>query len=416
MEVAGVLNHFFRHEYGKLTSRITHLVGTDNIQQAEDIVQDVIEKAFEVWKIKGVPENPEGWLYTAARNKTIDYLRQAKKQNFLTLEKLVDQSFPEVHREDPDDQQIRMMFVCCHPSLSEESQVALMLKTLSAFSVAEIARAFITNEETIAKRLYRAKEQFRNDPVSFELPDATDLLPRLDSVLKTIYLIYHEGFHSTHHATPIREELIEEAIRLLSIIIEHPVGKQPQSLALMALFCFHTARIPARMDHHDQILTLPEQDRSRWNQEMIRAGENFLSQASRGDTISRYHLEAAIAFEHCSAKHYSNTRWDRILKYYDLWLTIQPDPVIQLNRMVALAEVRGAADALKELDLLLNDKLKDYYLYYAIAAELHTRLNNPLDAKINWEQARMRTQSPREIELIDRKLKILDFQLRKDSF
>jgi RNA polymerase sigma factor (sigma-70 family) len=411
------LEHLFRHESGKLVSVLTKIFGPHNLELAEDVVQDTLLKALERWKYHGIPDNPSAWLFTAARNKALDVLRRDKYHKefaaeispLLKSEYSVRPTLENLLKEDQiEDEQLQMMFVCCHPSVSEEGQVALILKTLCGFSVVEIAKAFLTSDETITKRLYRAREQFREKKVEFEMPSPQDLQSRLDNVLTAVYLIFNEGYSSSYHDSLVREDLVEESLRLGKMLTDHPLTNRPESQALLALMCFQSARIPARVNKEGNLVQLKDQDRKLWSQEMVALGIKYLEGASVGDKISPYHLEAAIAHEHCVAKTYSHTDWKKILKLYDWLLEIKPDPLVALNRLIVLGEVDGPAAALKEIEKLSGfERVQNYYLYPAVMGEWHTQLGQKNDAKRHFERALELTHSATEKQLLMGKIEKL---------
>lgn len=391
---------------------MTKIFGLTNIEIAEDIVQDVLLKALENWKLKGIPQNPSAWLMLAAKNKTLDFLRHRKLE-----EKYAKQITPLLQSEytigttlntyfsenEIKDDQLRMMFVCCHEAINEESQIALILKTLCGFSIPEIAKAFLTNETNINKRLYRAKEKFRELDIQFEIPSVAEIENRLDRVLKALYLLFNEGYNSTHNDSLIREDLAAEALRLNIILAQHPSGDIPKTHALLALMYFHGARFSARLDGKGNILLLKEQDRSLWDSEMIQAGIETLEKASEGNVISTYHIEAAIACEHCISKSYDSTNWHNILNYYDGLLAISPSPLIKLNRAVIIAEIRGADAALTEL-MNIEQELNSYYLLSATRGDLYFQKKDFPTASKMYKQASSLTSSPVEKKLLQKKI------------
>ena len=287
-----------------MVSVLTRIFGIGKLELAEDVVQDTLLKALQLWGYQGIPLNPRAWLYQVAKNRALDMLRheklknthsgEIKKQFGPETEELLDNQTMFEPGEIKDDQ-LRMIFSCCHPSLSIESQVALTLKTLCGFSIAEIAHSFLTSEETIAKRLYRAREKLREEKIAFEIPSGWGLASRLEAVLSVIYLLFNEGYSSSNSDTLIREDLCEEAMRLCILLSEHPAGDKPQTYALLSLMCLNAARFDARMDSHGSIILLREQDRTKWNRALIGKGIEFLDKASAGDNFSPYHAEAAIA-------------------------------------------------------------------------------------------------------------------------
>jgi RNA polymerase sigma factor (sigma-70 family) len=412
--VRPLIDNLFRREAGKMTAVLTRIFGPHNLELAEDVVQDTLLKALEHWKIQGIPDNPSAWMFTAARNKALDVLRRERhKKEFadhtssllrseysaaITIDHLL-----QAH--DIQDEQLRMMFVCCHPGIPEEAQVALILKTLCGFSVAEIAKAFLSNEENITKRLYRARQHFRENKVHFELPPVHALEARLENVHTAIYLLFNEGYSATHHEQLIRDDLVEEALRLGNMLIRNPVTRQPESLALLALMCFQAARLYGRVDERGNLKLLKDQDRTKWNQELILQGQVFLNQSSGGAKISSYHLEAAIAHEHCSAKSYRETNWKKILQFYDWLLQVKADAIVSLNRLIAYAEVHGVKAALPEMEKLQADPaLKDYYLLYATLGDWNAQSGNKEVATKLLHIAATLTQTPAEKKFLHGKI------------
>ncbi len=409
-----LLDNLFRHESGKLVSILTKIFGPHNLELAEDVVQDTLLKALEHWKFHGTPENPSAWLFTSARNKALDVIRRERhhKEFAAEVSPLLKSEYSAgitlnhlVNASEIEDEQLRMMFVCCHPSVAEEGQIALILKTLCGFSVGEIAKAFLTSEETITKRLYRARQEFRTQKIAFALPNPKELQERLNNVLTAIYLIFNEGYNSSYHDSLIREDLVEESLRLGKMLLDHPLTHQPETLALLSLLCFQSARLYGRVDRSGHLIRLKDQDRTKWNQELIRQGILYLQEASQGEKISSYHMEAAIAHEHCVAKHYADTDWKKILNIYTWLLELKPDPLIALNRLIVFAEVNGPEAGLEELQRLPDkDLLKNYYLYPAVMGEWSAQLGRVSDAKRYFEQAINLTNSPGEKQLLREKI------------
>ena len=414
VDIPGLTDHLFRREAAKLVAVLTGIFGIERWQLAEDVVQEAMVRALQTWPYYGVPKNPAAWLTQAAKNLALDNLRREKNfhekqpQIISHIEQLPGEtdggSSPAFESEIKDDR-LRMMFVCCHPSVSEEGQVALILKTLCGFSVGEIANAFLTSEETITKRLYRAREHFREKKVAFEMPSPQDLQTRLDNVLTAIYLIFNEGYNSSYHDSIVREDLVEEALRLGKMLTDHPLTRQPESMALVALMCFQSARLPARVDRDGNLIQLKDQDRTIWNAAMIRLGVSFLDQASQGEKVSSYHLEAAIAHEHCVSKDYASTNWEKILSLYAWLYEMKPDPLIALNRLIAFGELHGPAAGLKELESFHDvGRMKNYFLYPAVLGEWHAQLGNKAVAKTHFEHAISLTNSNTEKQLLLNKI------------
>ena len=394
---------------------LTKLFGLQNLQLAEDVVQDTLLKAFNTWKINGLPQNPSAWLFTAARNKAVDVLRQQKRQEEVSknLGPLLQSEYTLVptvqefvNTNSIDDDQLRMMFVCCHPSLSTEAQVSLILRTLCGFSVAEIAKAFVTGYDTIEKRLTRARQSFRDNHVQFELPAATELDSRLDNVLLAIYLLFNEGYNSTKHEDLIRKDLMHEAMQLCQLILRSPAVDHGKVHALMALICFTASRNEARLDADGHILLLKDQDRGKWNATLISKGIFHLEESTSGDQMSKYQLEAGIAYEHARAASYASTNWKNILQCYDLICRFYPSPIVELNRAIAISELHGPAEGIKAIEGIAQlSSLKKYYLLPATLGELHLQLKQHELANQYFAEAIQLTSSAAEKKLLQQKMK-----------
>ncbi|MES2847566.1 MAG: sigma-70 family RNA polymerase sigma factor [Bacteroidota bacterium] len=418
LHIEQLVDNLFRREWGKLISVLTKLFGPENLQLAEDVVQETLLKALNTWKINGLPQNPSAWLFTAARNKAIDVLRRQKThqqytksitpllQSEYTLLPTVNDLINDVHI---DDDQLKMMFVCCHPQLSAEAQVAVILKTLCGFSVTEIAKAFVTNYDTIEKRLYRARQSLKENNVSFELPPKTDLDNRLENVLTAIYLLFNEGYSSTHHDDLIRNDLVQEAIRLCELIGRSKLVNTGASHALLSLIHFTAARTEARLDEEGNILLMKDQDRSKWNREMIGKAIFHLEQSAVSENLSRYHIEAGIAFEHAKAVVYKETNWNNILHYYDVLNRIYPSPVVALNRAIVIGELRGPSEAIASIEAISNiSLLKKYYLLPLTLGELYSKLDQNGKALAFFKEALLLTQSAAVKKLILQKIDLID--------
>lgn len=396
-----------------MVAALTRLFGARHVGLAEDVVQETLLKAMHEWPFRGVPEQPAAWLYRVARNLAIDRLRREArglellKENAAllrsewTLSSTVGElmSGPAIA-----DDQLRMMFACCHPSLPPEQQVALVLKTLCGFSVPEIARAFMTNEELINKRLYRAREAFR-ELGRLEVPQGDALTARLDAVLSAIYLLFNEGYHSVSHAAFIREDLIVEALHLCQALLDHPVTQRPEVRALFALMCFHAARTGSRSDAEGTILLLKEQDRSKWDRALIALGNAHLDGSAEGERFTGYHVEAAIAAAHANALSYAATPWAYIVTLYDRLLHFKPTPLVRINRAIAVSNARGAEEALRELSAV--DELHDLNLYHAACGDLLHELGRHAEAREAYRIALSLTRSPAEERVVRRKLEAL---------
>lgn len=395
-------------------SVLTKLFGPQNLQLAEDVVQDTLEKALHTWKIGGLPDNPSAWLFTAARNKAIDVLRRQKRTDALAqqITPLLQSEYslvPTVHETvqagSINDDQLRMMFVCCHPSLSAEAQVALILKTLCGFSVTEIAKSFLTGYGTIEKRLYRARQSFRDNQVSFDLPPENEIGNRLENVLTAIYLLFNEGYNSTQHEKLVREDLMQEAMRLCELICSSTLVEQAEARALLALMNFIASRNETRLDDAGNIRLLAQQDRGRWNKERIREGIRHLERSTESDRISRYHLEAMIAYEHAAAPTYEQTNWNSILRYYDLLRAHYPSPVVELNRAIAIGEWYGPAEGIKAIESIPpSAPLLTYYLLPATLGEFWLKLQQKEKAIGYFNEAKSLTHSAAEKKLLQQKI------------
>ena len=322
------VDHLFRHESGKLVAALSKVIGLDNLETAHDIVQDTLLQALSTWTYNGLPDNPSAWLTRVARNKAIDYLRRGKnfKVNIspgysylLRSEYLFTPAMNQLFEDDEiQDSQLRMIFACSHPSIPVESQIALALKTLCGLSSLEIAKAFLTSEDTINKRIYRARERIRSEKIELELPSTEELPARLDSVLKSLYLLFNEGYNSSHPDQLIREDLCEEAMRLAYLLTLHPATNTLKVKAILALFCFQTSRLQARLDDGGNIVLLKYQDRNKWYQPLIRKGFYYMEAALvEPFETSVYHVEAAIASLHASARTFEETDWKGIYFLYE---------------------------------------------------------------------------------------------------
>jgi predicted RNA polymerase sigma factor len=300
---------------------------------------------------------------------------------------------------------LRMMFACSHPGISKENQITLMLKTLCGFSTTEIAKAFLTTEETISKRLYRTKEFFRQHKIKLVIPSVDEIKNRTDAVLNTIYLLFNEGYNSTSSEDLIRKDVIEEAMMLCRLLTENDHTQQPEVFALMALMCFHASRSDSRLTAEGEIILLPMQDRSTWVSALIEKGNEYMNKAAFGNTVSTYHIEAAIAYEHCAAKSFKETNWKKILEYYEWLCKIAHSPINELNKVVVLMELYGAAIALEELESIKEKKkLESYYLYHSVLGEIYSRLDNLPGAKVHFETAIKLTHSETERKMLSNKI------------
>lgn len=409
-------DHLFRHESGKMVSVLTKIFGVENLETAEDVVQQTFIDAMQVWNLKGVPDNPSAWLYRVAKNKAIDVIRKNKhsvqydfsdsERALLKSEYTLTATMENLWKEELiKDDMLRMMFVCCHPEIAPENQITLILKTLCGFSTAEIAKAFLTSDDTVSKRLYRTKEFFRKQKIKLEIPSVNELKNRTDAVLNSIYLLFNEGYNSTQSNELIREDLIAEAKLLCKLLCENSYTQQPETYALMALICFHSSRTESRLTAEGEIILLPYQDRSKWNHNLIAEGNDYMDKAAFGDSISSYHLEAAIAFEHCIADKFETTNWERILELYDWLCKLNPSEITEINRAVVILKFHGASAALTALNNLKHKyKADNYYLYQSLLGEIYALQNDKNKAKAHFEKAIKLTLSNKEKKLLHEKI------------
>jgi RNA polymerase sigma factor (sigma-70 family) len=413
-EVSRLAEHFFRHESGKLVSVLTGIFGIERLQLAEDVVQEALVRALQTWPYYGVPNNPAAWLTQTAKNLALDLIRREKsfRDKQTEIITFIDQwSSDSAADESPifdteiRDGRLRLMFACSHPQLPPEAQTALALKTLCGFSTTEIAIAFLTTEAAIAKRLTRARQRIRDLHIPFEIPTGSDLSSRLDGVLQTLYLLFNEGYKASTGENLVREDLCSEAIRLATLLAEHPLTNQPRIHALIALMLLDGARLPARVDSEGNILRLKEQDRALWNRKMIEHGILQLGLAAAGDELTEYHIQAGIAACHDTATDYKSTDWRKILALYDHWVTINDSPIIALNRAVAVANVNGPKAGLAAIDpIRKSGQLDSYYLLYAVAGEFEFREGQFDSAADHFRQAIKLTDLKSEKVFLDKRL------------
>ncbi|MCV9930265.1 RNA polymerase subunit sigma [Flavobacterium sp. LS1R49] len=378
MEDNQLLPHLFRTEYRKIVSVLCYLFGINHIEIAEDIVSDTFLSATELWSIKGIPENPTAWLYTVAKNKTKNYLkRDALFEQKLSVE--IKHSAPKAQETELDlsskniiDSQLAMIFTVCNPCISNESQVALALNLLCGFGIQEIADGFLTNKEVIYKRINRAKDKLKTEQIKIQQPSPNEIDNRLDTVLTTVYLLFSEGYYSTSQNTILRKDLCAEAMRLCYLLIENSGTNKPAVNALLALMCFHSSRFEARINEIGETILYEDQDESLWNKELINRGEQYLSLSSTGNKISKYHLEAGIAYWH-THKEDTIEKWENILQLYNSLLILEYSSIAALNRTFALAKTKGKAEAILEAEKL---NLSDNHFYYSLLGNLYTGIDN----------------------------------------
>ncbi len=377
MQQQDLLPHLFRTEFRRITSVLSKHFGIEHLEIAEDIASETFLSALETWTYKGLPENPAAWLYTVAKNKAKNFTHRTSLFDQKIARSVVQSSMPVVEPEidlsekNITDSQLQMLFAVCHPSISTEAQISLALRILCGFGIDEIANAFLTNRETVNKRLFRAKEKLRLEKVRIEFPAGEEISNRLEVVLTTLYLLYNEGYYSESNDAVLREDLCLEAMRLNYLLIENEQTNQPIVNALFSLMCFHSSRFPARRNESGQIVLYKDQDDSLWNQELIARGIFFLKQASQGGKISKYHLEASIAYWH-TIKADSDEKWMSILQLYNQLLMIAYSPIAALNRTFALSKVHGNQEAIWEAEKL---QLTDNHYYFTLLGELYKSID-----------------------------------------
>jgi len=382
-----------------MVATLVRILGLRNVDVAEDVVQDALLRALEVWKYRGVPENPSAWLFQAARNRAVDVLRR-RTLDEQAVRKLSRSLSSPVDDHGIRDDQLRMMASCAHPALPSEGRITVILKFLCGFSVPEIARAFLTSEHAVEKRLVRAKDALKRGSGSAPLDAA-----RLDSIHQALYLLFSEGYHGSHPERSVREELCAEALRLGSLLGEHPSTATPATFALLGLMCLHAARLPSRIDDAGSLILLEAQDRSRWSRPLIDQGFSFLNRSACGDRLTPLHLEAGIAALHAGARSFAETDWPGILKLYTHLYDLRPTPIVALNRAIALGRVEGPEPALRELDRIRSGgRLQQYPFLEAAAGDLHRLAGRPREARTHLQRALSLARNEPERQVLQSRL------------
>ena len=407
-----LVEHFFRHEYGKLVATLARRVGVQHIEAVEDAVQSALMTALEAWAPAGLPDNPSAWLYRVAHNNLMGELRQRTSRRRILEQSAAEgldspENGPEILLAgEVRDDLLRMLFVCCDEAIPVESQLALALKTLCGFDVREIALRLFTSEANVYKRLGRACGRLREHPPRPGELTHEQCSSRLPAVRKVLYLLFTEGYLSSDVETAIRRELCDEAIRLAAILSEHPIGNAPDTFALLALMHLHAARMTGRQDGSGGLLLLEEQDRDLWDRTEIQVGLEWLAKSAHGDGFSRYHAEAGIAAEHCLAPTFQETRWDRVAESYSLLERIAPSAIHKLNRAVAVAEWQGPDAGLALLEGFEPPTwLAGSYLWAAVLSDLHRRCGNAHMAK-HYREIALESAPTRAVkELLQRRLR-----------
>lgn len=403
-----LIPHLFRTEYSKIVSVLCKLFGFAQIEIAEDIASDTFLTASETWSLKGLPKEPTAWLYHVAKNKARNYLQRdalfyghiasnLKKESPRFQEIEIDLSPQNI-----SDSQLQMMFAVCHPSISIEAQIGLSLRFLCGFGIEEIADAFLSNKETINKRLFRAKEKMRSEKVKIEFPRQQEINERLEAVLTTLYLLFSEGYYSTSHPKTLRKDLCLDAMRLCFMLVENKSTNKPNVNALLSLMCFHASRFEARTNQMGELILYEDQDSDLWNVALIQKGVRFLNYSADGNVISKYHIEAAIAYWH-TIKIDSEEKWENILQLYDQLLEMEYSPIVALNRIYALSKISGKEQAIIEAEKL---KLTNNHFYFTLLGELYKDVDFD-KAKKHLQLAHALAKTTQDKQTIEQKLKNL---------
>jgi RNA polymerase sigma-70 factor (ECF subfamily) len=406
--------HLFRREAGRIVSALTRIFGVHNLALAEDVVQEAFCRALEVWRVRGPPDNPSAWLMTTARNRALDILRRQRTANtfapelgrLLESEWTLAPTVDEILTADAiQDSLLRMMFSCCHPRLSEAVQVALILNILCGFSVDEVASAFTSGHAAIEKRIARGKNVLAESKRLFDTAVPADFSDRLPAVHRALYLLFNEGYHGASPKTSVRSELCNEAIRLIAVLLQHPLGKTPATYALAALMTLTAARLPARTDSSGNLVALFDQDRSHWDRARINEGMQLLEFSASGTKITAYHIEAAIASVHATAQRAQDTNWSGIISLYDALMQINTSPIVALNRAIALAQRDGPERALNEINSISGlERFGRYPFYPATLGVLELSLGNRERARERFQEALTKSRNAMERRFFEQRL------------
>ncbi len=406
---SSLAEHFFRNEYGKMVVVISRYLGINQIETAEDIVQETLLKAVENWQQNGMPPNPEGWLYTTAKNITLNILKRDKNfQKIINEKRNIDFKSEEnlnFSNNYISDEQLRMMLSCCHPTIPENTQIALILKILCGLSIKEIASAYQTSPETINKRLVRGRKQLRENHI--DLQGKVDLNTQLPIILKTIYLIFNEGYSPHFKNDIIQFDLCLEAVRICEIIINNPhIPDKTESHALAALIYFNTSRFKARFNKNNEVIDLKHQERNLWDQRLIQRGIHYLNliMNENKEIISKYFILASISMHHCLATNYNQTNWNEILMLYNLLLNIENSATVKLNRAVIICEAKGVEAGIEALKPLENEiNTTNIYLFHATYTDFLVRKNDIENARVHFNEAIKTCKTKRDRNFLEKK-------------
>jgi RNA polymerase sigma factor (sigma-70 family) len=404
MKEQELIPHLFRTEYSKIAAVLCKRFGIAHMETAEDIASEAFLSALKTWTYNGIPENPVAWLYTVAKNKAKNYITRTQLFTFKVAGQLKSASditeMPlDLSEKNIADSQLQMLFAVCHPVIPREAQIGLALRILCGFGIDEIANAFLTNKETINKRLHRAREKLRTENVRIEFPPETEIMNRLETVLTTLYLLFSEGYYSESQDSILREDLCFEAMRLTHLLVENETTSLPIVNALLALMCLHASRFEARKSREGRIILYHDQDETKWNYELIAKGVELLKKASQGNKVSKYHLEANIAYWH-TIKDDTKEKWDTILQLYNHLLITEYSPIAALNRTYALSKAKGKKEAIAEAEKL---KLTDNHFYFTLLGELYRDIDNS-KSKVNFQKALSLARNNTDRQTIQRRI------------
>ncbi len=402
-----LVDHLFRHHSGKMVSVLTRIFGLEHLEIIEDAVQDTFLKASISWR-KQRPEHPEAWLTQAAKNRVLDIFRTLKTQKKLTDTLSTGTNAIAINElfldSEIKDAQLRMIFTACHPKLDPRDRISFALKTVSGFSIKEISTALLTKQETIKKRLFRARKAIKTSDIQFHIPRGKALKSRLESVMEVLYLIFNEGFHSNSKNQLIREDLCSEAMRLCQLLLKNKATRMPEAYALFALMCFHSARLETKIGTNNEILDLKQQDRNRWHFPLIELGNTMMYKAVDTETFSCYHYEAAIAAEHLRAKSFEDTNWNKILQWYEVLNKLQPMPIHLLTMAVICMQIENLDKAESYIEQITPEDLEQrIYLYYAAKSDLYAKQHNIKSAKEYLDIAIKKVNNSSEKEYLQKK-------------
>ncbi len=411
-----IVEHFFRHEYGRIVALLTRSLGTRHLNSIEDWVQSAMSRALATWPRTGIPADPAAWLYRTARNLANDSFRreriadQVLSSPEVAQEQAKSTSEPSIHFEDEvGDETLRLLFLCCHPAIPAESRVALALKTVSGFSIPEIANALLTTHANAEKRVHRAKQRLQSGDLTLTELNNAAVSERLETVRSTIYLIFNEGFAATQGTISVRQDLCEEAIRLANMLAQHPICQSPSTFALLALLRMHAARLYSRIDSQGDVVLLADQDRTLWDWAMIREAMSWMERSATGDQLSRYHIEATIAWEHCRAVRWEETDWQRVTECYELLLQHFPTPMIRLNHAISISYLENVQRGRTFLLAIPDADRKRLRPWWDCAmAQMFQRESNTRQAISHWRDGLALAQNGAHRTFIESQLKKLE--------